>query len=215
MDKNVAIQKLLYSKEPGMSNDLQDSLRDSLRDLKFVIKQTEFNANNNATVGAQLVTSWDEIVSLKPQAILRRNSSTPENPSILDKFDCFFLQRNPDYNNSGAKYFQTCNFTAVKGQVCEYWPDVVSKVVGIVFISCLLMVLTIAVTLIYCLKRKRYPRENSFQTVLRRIYQSTGQTNRSFDCGPETNNTNAGMTYNNFSIPGFGFNNAQSSRSPG
>ena len=203
MDKNVAIQKLLYPKEPAMIKDHQDSLND----FKFVIKQTQLNANNNATVGAQLVTSWDEIVSLKPQAILRRNSSTPENPSILDKFDC--LQRNPDYINSGAKYyFQTCNFTAVKGQVCHYWPDVVSKVVGIVFISCLVMVLTIAVTLIYCLKRKRYPRENLFQTVLRRNYHSTGQTSRSFDCGPETNNTSAGMTYNNFSIPGFGFNSA-------
>ena len=174
MDKNVAIQKLLYLKEPAMI----DYHQDSLRDLKFVIKQTKFNANNNATVGAQLVTSWNQIVGLEHQAILRRNSSTPEN-SILDKFDCFFLQGNPDDNSSGAKYFQTCNFSAVKDKYCNY---VFSSVVGVVFISCLVMVLTIAFTLIYCLKRKSNPRENFNQTVLRRNYQSPRQTNRSFDC---------------------------------
>ena len=161
MDEKVAIQRLIYLKEPSMINEDQDSLRD----LKFVITQTEFNASNNATVGAQLLTSWNQIVSLEHQAILRRNSSTPENPSILDKFDCFFLQRYPDDNSSGANYFQTCNFTAVKDKYCNY---VASSVVGIVFISCLVMVLTIAGTLIYCLKRKSNPRENFNQPVLRR-----------------------------------------------
>ena len=204
MDENVAIQKLLYLKEPVMINDQPEPLRD----LKFVIKQTEFNANNNASVGAQLVTSWNQIVSLEHQAILRRTSSTPENPSILDKFDCFFLQRNPDDNSSGANYFQTCNFNAIKDKYCNY---AVSSVVGVVFISCLVMVLTIAGTLIYCLKRKSNPRENFNQTVRRQNYQSAGQTNRSFDCASEANNTNVRMTYSNFSIPGFGFNNGQPS----
>ena len=132
----------------------------------FVIWAQDFSFD--PPTGALLVESLDDFSEIMRnrarvdhQVLLRKKSSTPDNPSIEDDFDCVFLQGNPSDGDSAAcikekggysdyKYWQKCLFTAAQRENCSI---VVINVAALTV--CLVILLLIIVILsIYWFKKK-------------------------------------------------------------
>ena len=165
----VGIQKLVNS----------DEIPEFQRDLTFLIWQDIFSEIDSPT-GVRMINTtndlidfFNEIENIEHQALLRKKPTTPENPSIEDDFYCAFLQRNPVDNSSAlcqkekdqskqstCQYWQTCDFTAVKGRTCDV---IASRVVALV-IPIVILLLTTAIFAIYCFRKKaqRAEAENQF-----------------------------------------------------
>lgn len=180
----VGIQKLFYPAAiKGMTNDDFEKIKD----YKFVIWQSKFSESSTVPVGGQNVTSIAQMTSLitgradiEHQAILRKKTSTPENPSIEDEFDCLFVQGNPMDNSSVAcmkernefsprkancEYFQACKFTAVKGKDCEL---IASNIAALV-IPVVILLLGTAIFAIYCFKKKADKAEKADKELKERL----------------------------------------------
>ena len=154
---------------------------DYIKNLTFVIWQDDFDKNAAPKAEKQINSKNDlrdymnNLTKIEYQALLRKNPSTPEYPTIESDFDCVFLQSNPkDQNESPScknetadsgydicQYWQTCEFNARTGQECEI---VASKVVALV-IPIVILLLTTAVFAIYCFKKKADNAEKQNQAI--------------------------------------------------
>ena len=151
----VGIQRLIYS----------DKISTNIKNYTFGMWQDKFSKIGTPT-GAQMVNSTDDLINIlndrgniEHQVLLRIKPSASEYPSITDDFDCVFPQGNPLDKDSDAcihedyldcKYWQTCDFKAVKVKDCEV---TASRVIALV-VPIVIFLLIIAIIAIYYFKKK-------------------------------------------------------------